>query len=85
LRGADVDSTVKGPKVRAFWATLRGPHDAPVVDRWALRAATGHSKMNRADTALFYDVFSAYVRGAAEAGVSVSEYQAAIWETVRGR
>jgi|ERR1051326_598062 hypothetical protein len=83
LNGADIDSTLTGPKVRAFYANISGDFSRATVDVWAMRAATGGRYIvpRKADYPLFE---SAYQRAASILGVTTAACQAVVWVAVRG-
>jgi len=83
LTGADIDATLTGPKVRAFYANISGDHSRATVDVWATRAATGGRAIvpTRAQYPLFEE---AYQRAAATLGASTAAVQAVVWAAVRG-
>lgn len=75
---------LRGPKTSAFFLNLLHPltNGRVTLDRWALRAAGLDSnktlrKGERSETEL------AYQEAAAEMGLRVHEFQAAIWESIR--
>lgn len=80
----------KGPKTAAFARNILGDTDAVTVDVWAARAAFGTMDKQLASQMLgwvgAYDmVADAYRKAAAEAGVSASTMQAAVWIAIRGK
>jgi len=86
LAGEDFDLVLKGPKIRAFAATITDPAftDSVVVDRHAHDIAVGQVTddltRGRALRGKRYDVFSAlFVAAAERAGVAPSVMQATTW------
>lgn len=80
----------KGPKTAAFARNILGDTDAVTVDVWAARAAFGTMDKALASTMLgwvgAYDLVAmAYRKAAAEAGVTPSHMQAAVWISIRGK
>jgi len=84
LNGADIDTTLGGPKVRAFYANISGDHTRATVDVWATRAATGGTAIvpRKADYPLFE---RAYQRAALTLGITTAACQAVVWVAVRGQ
>lgn len=83
LTGADIDSTLTGPKVRAFFANIAGDYSRATVDVWATRAATGGRYIVPRKTD--YPLFEyAYQRAASRLGVTTAACQAVVWVAVRG-
>lgn len=87
----DLDA-VRGPKVEAFAAAIRGDMSHVVVDAWAIRAA----RDARRALALYASedeqdgivekraIAEAYRRAAALRGITPSAMQAVVWVAVRG-
>lgn len=71
---------LKGPKVEAFGANLRGDLDYVTVDMWATRAAVRRDIPGRDRAA----IVKGYRMAAKRCGVSPAEFQAIIWVHVRG-
>lgn len=81
MNGADPAQYVKGPKVRAFMATIIDPaHDTAVVDVHAYNIANGSRTLKGAPGVVEYrEIAQAYANVAAMHGVYVSTVQAATW------
>lgn len=86
LAGEDPEDVLRGPKVRAFFATIADPTgtDAVVVDRHAFDIALGRPTDNDTRRALerkgVYEAFAAaYRRAARTIGVAPSQVQAVTW------
>ena len=93
LNGADIDSTVSGPKVRAFWMTIADPTGAhvAVIDRHALDIAFGRPtddatrSLALSRKAAYGEIAAMYTRAAVllsrETGksYSASDIQAITW------
>lgn len=83
--------TLNGPKVRAFYANIRGDETAVTVDTWAVRIAIGNGMLQseiekRLSRVGSYDaVAHAYRVAAQRAGVSPAVMQAVTWVAARGR
>lgn len=76
MAAANPAEAVTGPKVRAFYDAIMGDRDALVLDRWALRLATGSDATtvgNRREAERLYR------EAAAELKVPVRDLQAIIW------
>lgn len=74
---------VRGPKVGPFFQAILGDEDALVLDRWALFAA-GHADRNTTPApTVRRRIEAAYHRAAERAGMSVRDFQAAVWIHVR--
>lgn len=73
-------SVLRGPKVTAFAANLRGDLDFVTIDIWATRAAIRADLPGRNRKA----IDRAYRIAAKRAGISPAEFQAIIWVHVRG-
>lgn len=73
-------SALRGPKVEAFGANLRGDLSYVTVDVWATRAAIGRDLPGKDRAA----IIAGYRIAARRAGVSPAEFQAIIWCHVRG-
>lgn len=73
-------SALRGPKVEAFGANLRGDLSYVTVDVWATRAAIGRDLPGRDRRA----IIAGYKLAARRAGVSPAEFQAIVWVAVRG-
>jgi hypothetical protein len=84
-------SALKGPKVEAFAAAIRGDLSHVVIDAWAARAARSSSdnlaKLFRSDempgTRERRAMAEGYRRAAAARGVDPAAMQAAVWVAVR--
>ena len=85
LNGADIRTTVRGPKVHAFYRALLGKPDAAVVDVWILRAAGVTVRRASPPRRVLERVAAALREGAQQAGVPVAHYQATVWIQVRGK
>jgi hypothetical protein len=82
FRVLDGDSSaLRGPKVEAFAANLRGDLDYVTLDVWAIRAAIRADLPGRHRDA----IARGYRLAAARAGISPAEFQAIIWVKVRGK
>lgn len=73
-------SALRGPKVEAFAANLRGDLDYVTVDVWATRAAVRRDLPGRDRAA----IVKGYRLAAKRANVSPAEFQAIVWVRVRG-
>lgn len=69
-----------GPKVRPFYRAIMGDRDALVLDRWALRAATGDDRPTVANRRT---AEAAYREAAALRGESPRDFQAIVWTVAR--
>jgi hypothetical protein len=78
----ELPTYVTGPKVSAFYRAIAGLDGGPVVDRHAIRAATGHGYAN-VTARTFEAVQSAYVEAAATLGRGVHHVQATAWLVVK--
>ena len=78
----DLGEWVTGPKVSAFHRAIVGLDGGPVVDRHAIRAATGHGYAN-VTARTFEAVQSAYVDAARIIGRGVHATQATAWLVVK--
>ena len=74
-------SALRGPKVEAFAANLRGDLDYVTVDVWATRAAVRRDTPGRDRKAIVHGYKLAARRADA---ISAAEFQAIIWVHVRG-
>lgn len=94
--GADPDSELSGPKVRAFFANITGDHSQVTIDAWAIRAAegewrdwqtnstNGERKVSAPVGHRYTDAADAYRQAAQIVGISPRDFQAAVWIHVRG-
>ena len=73
---------VTGPKVMAFYRAIAGLDGGPVVDRHAVRAATGHG-YTAVTARTIGDVQAAYMVAAGIIGRSVHTVQATSWLVVK--
>lgn len=73
-------SQLRGPKVTAFAANIRGDHDFVTLDIWACRAAVRRDEPGADRSAIEL----AYRTVAAEFGYSPAAFQAIIWTAIRG-
>ncbi len=72
-------SVLGGPKVTAFYRAIMGDKDAAVIDVWMWRA------IGVAPGSMPYEQAADILRScAAQAGVTVSDFQAIVWTQVRG-
>lgn len=75
--------TLGGPKVTAFYASILGNRDRPVIDVWAARAADP-GQPNRSLTPHQYDEYADAYREAAQLlGTDPRTVQAAVWVAIR--
>lgn len=84
--GADVMSTLKAPKTRAFATVIADPTDTQnvVIDRHAMSVAHGRQTTDAESAALgrkgWYEAYAtAYRKAAAEVGITASQMQAVTW------
>ncbi len=84
LAGAKPLVVLGGRKVRAFYRALCGDDTACVIDVWMLRACglSGTARPN--SNGLYARVERAVVAAARQLRVSVTEFQATLWITIRG-
>lgn len=84
LAGEDFDDVLpRGSKTWNFAHNIVGSIDHVTIDRWAIRIAIGASKDTV--TELQYSILTlAYLKAAAERGVSGPTMQAATWCAIRG-
>ena len=73
-------SALRGPKVEAFAANLRGDLTYVTVDVWATRAAVRRDLPGRDRSAIVHG----YRLAARRADMSPAEFQAVVWVHVRG-
>lgn len=89
VQGARPLDVLSGPKVRAFYRNILGDTEAITVDCWTHRAAAGDPAMHadRSSSLLrsrYGKVAQAFRDVAPEFGLLPSQFQAAIWITIRG-
>lgn len=72
---------VTGPKVTAFYRAILGDEDALVLDRWAIRMATGH--VGKPTPAAIREADAAYRTFALEVGLPLREAQSITWKVAR--
>lgn len=82
--GEPADAIVGGPKVRNFWANLRGSREAVTIDVWAQRAAAGRN-LAPPKGPQYLRVVKAYRAAAAQCGEAPRDFQAIIWLCTRPR
>lgn len=73
---------VTGPKVRAFFANLRGDGGPVTVDRWAYTLATG-DRTGHPTPRQFRECAEAYTALAGRVGLAPAAVQAALWVRFR--
>lgn len=73
---------VTGPKVTAFYRAIAGLDGGPVIDRHAVRAATGHGYAN-VTARTFETVQGAYIDAARALSRGVHDVQATAWLVVK--
>lgn len=81
LAGQAPDEVCSGPKVAAFYRACLGDEDALVLDRWALRAATGEPGIP--GVRVRREIEAAYQQLAEEVGETPAALQAIIWIQIR--
>jgi len=81
--GADPDSVLSGPKVRAFFANIMGDEDEVTVDVWAARAAEGKRNEQAPVRRRYALLAEAYRRVARKRGYCPRDVQAAVWTAYR--
>lgn len=70
----------QGPKVRPFYRAIMGDTDALVLDRWALRLATGSAELTAANRRAAQAV---YAEACEASGLPPSTVQAIAWKVAR--
>ena len=79
---ANLAELVTGPKVTSFYRAIAGLEGGPVIDRHAVRGATGHGYA-AVTAATYRAVQSAYVAVARALAEDVHGLQATVWLTVK--
>lgn len=82
--GEPADKVLGGPKVRNFWANLRGSREAVTIDVWAQRAAAGRD-LAPPKGPQYLRIVKAYRAAAAQCGEVPRDFQAIIWLCTRPR
>ncbi len=82
IRTGEVTPYVKGPKVIRFYQAILGYDTWPVIDSWAVRAATNDMSLN-GPGACYDAIAKAYTDVADYIKMNVHDLQAIVWAVVR--